>query len=125
MGINVQLRSEQGDIIVEVNDPKMVLARAAGNALSGTRLLRYLVPWGDAVFNQAQAADLAEDIRAVKSSKPGTPLCDLLSEIEHLVEKLSHETRLYLWFGQTVAHQRQPPAKSIKPWLKEFGGCPC
>ncbi len=98
MGINVQLREESGEIINEVLDPRMVLSRAARNGFSDTRLLRYLNPWGDAIFNQAQAADLANDIVKLKNDNPGTALLELLSAIEPLVERLAHETHLYLWF---------------------------
>jgi len=61
-------------------------------------LLKYLVPWGDAIFNQAQAIDLASDIARAKDANPGTPLFELLSRIEPLVETLARETHLYLWF---------------------------
>ncbi len=98
MGIDVQLRWEGGEILDEVGDQRMVLARAARNGLSGTRLLKYVVPWGDAIFNQAQADDLAADIRIVKKANPGTPLFEILSAIEPLVEKLSREVHVYLWF---------------------------
>jgi hypothetical protein len=98
MGIEVQLRRESGEILGEVSDSQMVLARATKTAFSTTRLLRYLVPWGDAVFNQAQASDLSSDISLVKNANPGTALFDLLSDVEMLVEKLSNDAHLYLWF---------------------------
>ena len=75
----------------------MVLSSAT-QLLSGTRLLKYLDPWGDAIFNRAQADDLATDIRAVKEANPGTALFALLSDIEPLVERLSREVHVYLWF---------------------------
>ena len=56
------------------------------------------MPWGDAIFNQAQADDLLNDIYVVKSNNPGTPLYEMLSKLEPLVEKLSREVHLYLWF---------------------------
>lgn len=98
MGINVQLRKESGEIVSEVGDPKMVLSRAARDKFSGTRLLKYLMPWGDAIFNQAQAGELAIDITKTKSENPDTPLFQLLSDIEPLVDRLGRETHLYLWF---------------------------
>ncbi len=76
----------------------MVLSRATHKQLSKTLLLKYLVPWGDAIFNQAQAADLSADIASVKKDNPRTPLYDLLSEIEPLVERLASESHSYLWF---------------------------
>jgi hypothetical protein len=98
MGINVQLRGESGDVLAEVGDPKMVLSRAAHHKLSDTRLLRYLMPWGDAIFNQAQAGDLTNDIAKVKGDCPDTPLAKLLLQIEPLVKRLANESHLYLWF---------------------------
>jgi hypothetical protein len=56
------------------------------------------MPWGDAIFNQAQAGELSNDIAKVKDDCPDTPLCKLLLEIEPLVERLSCETHVYLWF---------------------------
>jgi hypothetical protein len=98
MGIDLKLKRESGEIIDEVRDSQMILSRASNSSFSGTRLLKYLVPWGDAVFNQAQAGDLSDDIGMVKNANPGTPLFEVLSLVEPLVEKLSRETHLYSWF---------------------------
>jgi hypothetical protein len=98
MGIDVRLEGEDGEAIQEVGDGQMILARAAVSALDGTRLLRYLMPYGDTVFNQAQAADLSDDLRQVIREHSGTPLAEVASRIEPLVERLGSETHLYLWF---------------------------
>ena len=98
MGINVLLKGEGGAVLDDLCDSKMVLSRATRNQLSDTRLLTYLIPCGDAVFNQAQAADLANDIVRVKKENPDSPLCELLSKVEPLVERLASETHVYLWF---------------------------
>jgi hypothetical protein len=97
MGIDVQLRGENGEVLGEVSDSDMVLARAAQNQLAETRLLTYLVPWGDAVFNQAQAADLSHDIAGIRR-QAGSPLAIRLGEVQGLVDRLSAGTHLYLWF---------------------------
>ena len=98
MGIEVRLRRETGEVLGEVDDCKMALSRATSGLLSGTRLLRYLVPWGDAVFNQAQANDLRDDVRELLRTHRGSPLGDVLVQIEPLIEQLSAETHAYLWF---------------------------
>lgn len=98
MGIDVRLKSESGEVLAEVGDPRMVLSRATQNALSDTRLLKYLLPWGDTMFNQAQANDLRADIGQLLRSHPGTPLADILASIEPLIDRLSSETHVYLWF---------------------------
>jgi hypothetical protein len=98
MGIDVQLRSESGEVLAEVHDRSDSLARATRQALVGTRLLKYLVPWGNAIFNQAQALDLEQDIASVKAAKPPPPLLALLIELEPLVERLQSSPHVYLWF---------------------------
>jgi hypothetical protein len=60
--------------------------------LPGTRLLKYLGPWGDAIFNQAQADELLNAIFVVKSNNPGTPIAEMLSRLEPLVERLMNHT---------------------------------
>jgi hypothetical protein len=76
----------------------MVISRAAHRELSNSRLLKYLMPYGDAIFNQAQAGDLINDIAKVKSDYPESPLSKLLLEMEPLVERLGNESHLHLWF---------------------------
>jgi hypothetical protein len=98
MGIDVQLRKENGEILEEVGDTG-ALSRAAGCAsLQNTRLLKYIVPWGDAIFNQAQAADLLSDVRQVSAGNAGSPLDRHLLQLEPLVEKLGSDPHIYLWF---------------------------
>ena len=98
MGIEVRLKGETGEVLAEVGDPQMVLSRASQRAFAGTRLLKFIVPWGDAMFNQAQAGDLQADLSDLKEANLRTPLFDLLSEIEPLVAALSRQTHVYLWF---------------------------
>jgi hypothetical protein len=101
MGIDVHLKSDTGEILDEVADHDMTLSRAATGAFSGSRLLKFLTPWGDAIFNQLQAGDLALDIRdtrATMQASKDTRLLELLDKIEPLVEKLSRESHVYLWF---------------------------
>lgn len=99
MGMDVELRSESGQVLAEVGDAKSVLSRAvSANTFSGTRLLRYLMPWGDAMFNQAQAGALALDLRDVAEDQSGKPLAELLLQVAPLVDRLSSEVHTYLWF---------------------------
>jgi hypothetical protein len=99
MGIDIQLRSESGTVLAEVHDADMTLSGAATRStFAGSRLLKYLVPWGDAIFNQAQASDLADDIRDALRSHTRTPLASRLEAISPLVDRLSRETHTYLWF---------------------------
>ena len=94
----MQLRQEDGVVLEEVGDHQMALARATSHALAGTRLLRYLMPHGDAMFNQAQTGDLRDHIRQIMGDHAGTTLGEVASRIEPLVERLLSETHAYLWF---------------------------
>lgn len=98
MGIDVKLKAENGELLGQVADGQSVLSAATRSTLSETVLLKYLMPWGDAVFNQSQATDLEHDIQAVISAHPGTPLARLVSNLLPLVERLHSEAHLYLWF---------------------------
>ncbi len=98
MGIDAQLRGENGEILGEIGDPHMILARATSAQLSECRLLKYLVPYGDTMFNEAQAPDLANDIRDLRLAHAGTPLADILEDLIPLIDRLSSETHVYLWF---------------------------
>lgn len=98
MGIEAVLRTETEDV-ASVSDSRMVLSRAVSSGqLADTRLLKYLLPWGDAIFNQAQANDLLDDIRIAAGANVGSPLGKHLLEIKPLVEQLAAETHCYLWF---------------------------
>jgi hypothetical protein len=99
MGINAFLRTESGEELASVLDPAMVLSRAASSAaFSESRLLRYLVPWGDTIFTQAQAPDLQDDIRVYVEANGRSPASEHLRAIGELVEKLVSQTHAYLWF---------------------------
>ena len=97
MGIDAELRTQSGAVLESVADSENVLSRAQG-LLPGTRLLCYLVPWGDATFNQAQASDLSNDILEVCSRNEGSAVAEHLRKISPLVEGLSKETHQYIWF---------------------------
>jgi len=99
MGIDAFLRTESGEELASVPDSAMVLSRAASSAaFSESRLLRYLVPLGDTIFNQAQAPDLRDDIRVYVEANGRSPASEHLRAIGELVEKLVSLTHAYLWF---------------------------
>jgi hypothetical protein len=98
MGIDIQLRVHE-DVLAEVGDQKMVLSRAArSTALAQTRLLKYITPWGDTMFSQAQAEDLAADIAQLCRSNADPHLVDMLTRVALLVTQLSQEAHGQLWF---------------------------
>src|SRR5215211_7444169 len=75
IGIDVKLRRKSAEVLGAVGDPKMVFRAATQRGFAGKRLLKYLVPWGDTVFNQAQVNDLQADIVQVKDVNSDTVGC--------------------------------------------------
>lgn len=63
MGIDARLELEGGEVLGEVADPRNVLSRATACAFTQTILLKYLVPWGDAMFNHAQADESSRTLQ--------------------------------------------------------------
>ncbi len=98
MGINVQLRSEGGEIFEQVYDLDNALSLATQRELTETRLLKYLVPWGDSVFNQAQAVDLDRDVSELLQTRLDRDLKAVLQHARPLLERLGSDAHLYLWF---------------------------
>ncbi len=62
---------------------------------SRMRLLQYLDPYGDTVFNHLQMTDLINDLHALKDMDKGHELIDPIIE---LAEKCRYGTLLYLVF---------------------------
>lgn len=99
MGIDAQLRDEQGNVLAEVGDKNFVLSRAVSTgAFAGTNLLRYLVPWGDTIFNQAQAGDLLIDVKIVVSQNKNEQIAEYMRKLQAMIDRLSNEMHCYLWF---------------------------
>ena len=94
----VELRGPDDEVLGTVPDPRFLLADATRSQFSECRLLRYLVPWGDTMFNQAQAEDLAADLRLVLAKHSGGPLGHILNSIQPLVDRLAGDPNHYLWF---------------------------
>jgi hypothetical protein len=57
-----------------------------------------MVPWGNAVFNHSQAADLYDDIQQLQTIHAATPLGEILDALLPLVDRLAKENHVYLWF---------------------------
>ena len=67
MGIDASVQTESGDRIRQLYDPKGYLSRAlACSALEGTVCLRFIDPYGDALFNQIQLPFLLSELEVLR-----------------------------------------------------------
>ena len=65
-----------------------------GNDLNRFKLLKYLDPYGDTIFNQLQMDDLIQDIQYLVKTEQNS----LLNEVLLLAERCKSEPHTYLSF---------------------------
>ena len=98
MGIDVVLEDGDGTPIQECHDPKRLFARfLEGRDLSSTCCLRFIDPFGDTVFNRAQAAVLLEELSSIRShADASTRKC--IDNAIRLARLASRKAHLYVRF---------------------------
>ena len=98
MGIDVHLKTEQGDVLASAFDPGMDLSRFAVTSTAlESPLLRFLDRYGDLVLNRSQAIALLEELAGIIPQQSG-PLKALLEQVRTFAERSEKEVHLYLWF---------------------------
>ncbi len=98
MGIDAVWKTESGEELGRVDDPKMVLAHLASAVdLRGTACLRFLDPYGDAMFNQSQLPTLVEELDAAVTRVRDPELKAQLRAVRALASR-ARDVHTYLWF---------------------------
>ncbi len=108
MGIWIELRDHGGNAVRHMADPSGGTFDAAGDLdrlipgkASALRLLRYVDPDGDTVFNTVQMVDLLSDVEDLGSSE-GNRLKPIerrgLARLKVMAERCRDEPNLYVWF---------------------------
>jgi hypothetical protein len=101
MGIDVAWIDERQEQKQFVSDSKQVLARLATSRwpkLTSSVCLRFVVPWGGAIFNQAQNSDLLNELCAEVREARDPEVRDHLQKVIRLVELARNETHTYIKF---------------------------
>ena len=99
MGINVVLITEQGETVEEILDPLGFLAPLLPDPDDrNSRLLRYIDPYGDTVFNQLQMDDFIMELRGLYSRASSPEQGDFLEAVERLAHQCAKTNRLHLKF---------------------------
>lgn len=99
MGIDVRHESERGELLSEVADPHgrtTLLIPTAPD--TDSRCLRFLDPYGDAVFNQLQLPFLISEVRRQVEKMSDVAAKEHADAILHLLEAARGETHTYVWF---------------------------
>jgi hypothetical protein len=101
MGIEVAWVDERHEVKQIVGDSHGVVSRLAQSRwpkLSNPVCLRFVVPWGDAVFNQAQNVSLVDELRAEIREASDPKVRIHLQKILRLVELGRDEVHTYIKF---------------------------
>lgn len=101
MGITVAWVDERHEPMQEVPDPRQLLTRLAISrwpGLTSSVCLRFVNPWGDASFNQAQVRVLLDELRGEVSEARDAEVRVHLEEVIRLVERAVDRMHTYIAF---------------------------
>jgi hypothetical protein len=100
MGISVVLQDERcNEISRAVHDPDGVIALCLPDLADATySCLRFIDPYGDTIFNRAQATVMIEEWDRLKHSFSERNAETLWADIRELIVRCSEETHVYLKF---------------------------
>lgn len=107
MGVIVRLMRDSQQIIGDLPDPGGGTFDAAGDLdrlipprQPGSRLLHYIDPYGDAVFNHKQMPELLEDIADLATATDQLNDAERhgLDRLRVMAERCREGPHLYLWF---------------------------
>jgi hypothetical protein len=99
VGINVRVESERGELLAQVLDPyglTACLLVREGDLQSVC--LRFVDPYGDAVFNQLQLPSLADELRRQRDAADDLAVREHADAILHLVESAVDKGHTYIRF---------------------------
>ncbi len=103
MPIRVELRTEGGEQVRNLNDPNGGTFDAAGDfdrlLARAEGLLRYVDLYGNTIFNTVQATDLLLDVQQLATPTDLTPVERRgLERLRVIVERCRDGVHLYVWF---------------------------
>jgi hypothetical protein len=98
MGIDVELQDEAGSTLAKVGDPGSVLKQALPDVDDASfACLRFIDPYGDAVFNGLQVKVLIDELQRVRPTV-SVEAQAFLDEVARLAHQASAEPHVYLKF---------------------------
>lgn len=99
MGVNLRWENENGKEMGAVLDPHMIISKIVlKKNLQNTTCLRFIDPYGNAVFNQIQIPILISEIRDILQSESDPDIRDHLQCVLDLAGKSVGKTHTYLRF---------------------------
>jgi hypothetical protein len=101
LGINVAIIDERQVTSQAVNDPRNYLTKLATGTwltIEGSVCLRFVDPFGDTTFNQAQLPELLSELERSADSQSNPEIRSHLQKICHLVSEARNQVHMYVKF---------------------------
>lgn len=98
MGIDVQWIGERGDVRECVLDESDLLSEIVAGADEHSVCLRFIDPYGDAVFNQLQLPVLIEELSAVAANRLSREAIEHRQRVIKLATKARGKVHTYIKF---------------------------
>jgi hypothetical protein len=99
MGVNVYIEDERGERLRAVTDPQKCLKTKLDNVGPSVRLLQYVDPYGDAVFNYLQAPDVLFDLDTLMEQDTDASALRQLANVREIVALVGRSRHLYVRFS--------------------------
>ena len=97
MGVEAVWKDERGKELGRVSDPAKLLSHIATGE-QGSLCLRFIDPYGDAIFNQHQIPVLIEELVALLPSLASDQVRAHVESVIDLARKADGQVHTYLWF---------------------------
>jgi hypothetical protein len=101
MGINVVWKSESGNELECIYDPKMLLSHLIINNykdFKNTYCVHFIDPYGDTIFNQHQIPILITELEGIANTTSDEVTKEHILSILNLSRKSLGQIHTYLWF---------------------------
>jgi hypothetical protein len=101
LGINVALVDESQVTSQTVNDPRNYLTKLATGpwlTIEGSVCLRFVYPFGDTTFNQAQLPELLSELQRSADAQTNPEIRAHLQKVCHLVSAARNQVHMYVKF---------------------------
>lgn len=94
--------NERQEPLEEVYDQAQVISKLASSrwpSLTDSVCLRFVEPWGDAVFNQSQIPVLLSELQAELRHDLEPRVREQLEKVQGLVERAVNQSHIYIKFS--------------------------
>jgi hypothetical protein len=98
VGVDLRWQDEEGAELAAGEDPQMLLSRhVRSSEWSDTSCLRFIDPYGDAVFNQRQIPVLVQELEASLKLAKDVSVREHVDRVLEVLRQAIGEVHTYAW----------------------------